>query len=110
MAFRFEPGRPKYQQVADDLRQRIRTGDLPVGSSLGDIFKAGEYYGCSWGTVREAQRQLVAEGLLSEIRPGVPTRVIALPAAAPDDVLVKLRKLRRELDEIIVGLERETAA
>jgi DNA-binding FadR family transcriptional regulator len=104
--FSFEAGRPKYQQVADDLRRRIRTGELTVGSSLGDIMMMAEYYGCSWGTVREAQRRLVAEGLLSEIRPGLPTRVIAVPEdPEPDRNLARLRKLRRDLDEIIASLE-----
>jgi DNA-binding FadR family transcriptional regulator len=110
MSFQFRPGKAKYQQVADDLRRRIRVGDLREGDSLGDIFKMAAYYGCSWGTVRQAQRLLVAEGLLSEIRAGVPTRVIALPAdPEPDPVLIQLRKLRRELDEIIARLEGDAA-
>jgi DNA-binding transcriptional regulator YhcF (GntR family) len=104
--FAFEAGRPKYQQVADDLRRRIREGELPIGVSLGDIFLMGEHYGCSWGTVREAQRRLVAEGLLSEIRPGLPTRVIAVPSEpVPDPLLTRLYKLRLDLDEIIADLE-----
>lgn len=104
--FAFEAGKSKYQQVADDLRRRIRDGDLPVGASLGDIFRMGEYYGCSWGTVREAQRLLVTEGLLSEIRPGLPTRVLATPLEQePNQLLTRLLKLRRELDEIIDSLE-----
>src|SRR5215216_3688472 len=100
--FRFEPGTPKYRQVAEDLRRRIRIGDLAVGDSLGDIFDMAKHYGCSWGTVRMGQRLLVDEGLLSEIRPGLPTRVIAMPSVPqPDVALVRLRKLRRDLDELI---------
>ncbi|MDQ1745670.1 MAG: hypothetical protein QOE23_4009 [Pseudonocardiales bacterium] len=104
--FKFEAGGTKKQQVAKDLRRRIRTGDLPLGESIGDLFKLAEYYGCSWGTVRDAQRPLVEEGLLSEVKAGVPTRVIAVPAGdATPDVLPKLRELRREIDAIIKQLE-----
>jgi DNA-binding transcriptional MocR family regulator len=60
--FKFEAGGTKKQQVTEDLRRRIRTGDLPLGESIGDLFKLAEYYGCSWGTVRDAQRPLVEEG------------------------------------------------
>lgn len=108
--FEFQPGEPKKQQVAEDLRRRIGTGDLRVGDSLGDIFRMAEHYGCSWGTVRAAQRLLVTEGLLSEIRSGLPTRVIAVPSSpGRDPVLDSLHKLRRDLDQIIAGLEGRAA-
>jgi len=101
-AFEFTGSRPKYLQVADDYRMRIRTGDLKVGDSLGDLFKAAHYYSCSWGTVRAAQRMLVAEGLLSPIRAGMPTRVIAIPPSdTANDLLVKLHALRRAVDDLI---------
>jgi len=105
--FEFAPGRSKKQQVADDLRRRIRASELQIGDSLGDIFRMAEHYSCSFCTVRAAQQILVDEGLLSEIRPGVPTRVIAVPAAQNEgsQILLKLVKLRNELDELIAGLQ-----
>ena len=110
MTFRFEPGKAKYAQVADDLRRRIRSGDLPTGCSLGDIFKMAESYGCSMGTVRHAQSILVAEGLLSEIRHGVATRVLATPSAPQvEPLLERLRRMRKDIDEIIKRLEGDAA-
>jgi DNA-binding GntR family transcriptional regulator len=88
----------------------LHVGDLHVGDSLAGLDQMAERYGCSWGTVREAQQLLVDEGLLSKIRAGVPTRVIAVPAQPePDPALSKLRKVRRELDEIIADLEKAAA-
>jgi DNA-binding transcriptional regulator YhcF (GntR family) len=104
--FEFVPGRPKYRQVADDIRRRIRDGELQVGDSLGDLGKLEKHYGCSWGTVQAGERLLVDEGLLSQIRAGIPTRVVAVPSQLePSVTLVRLRKLREELDEIIDDLE-----
>jgi DNA-binding GntR family transcriptional regulator len=104
--FQFEGDEPMYRQVAHDLRRRIVKGDFAIGASVGDINALAKYYGCSFGTVSRAEHLLVDEGLLSEIRAGVPTRVIAKPAArATGEAVGKLRKLRRELDDIISGLE-----
>ena len=104
--FQFDGKAAKYLQVAADMRRRIARGDLPLGESVRDLYVLAEYYGCSWGTVRAAEGVLVDEGLLSEIRPGMPTRVIGKPAETePDPTLVKLRKFRRELDELIAELE-----
>jgi GntR family transcriptional regulator len=103
---RFEPGRPKYIQVADEMRREIRDGELKVGDSVGDLFKLQDKYGCSWGTVRAAEQVLVNEGILSEIRAGMPTVVIAIPGKLPLGRLIKrLRENQQDLSEIIAGLE-----
>ena len=52
-----------------------------------------------------AERVLVAEGLLSEIRAGMPTRVISVPPQSENALLTLLRKVRRDLDKIITDLE-----
>lgn len=55
---------PRYQQIADDLRQRIESGELTRESQLpteGDLQKE---YGASRNTVREAVKILVRERLL----------------------------------------------
>lgn len=109
--FAFTPGETKKKQVAGDLRRRIADGEFKVGDSLGDVFKLAAYYGCAFGTVSEAEHLLVAEGLLSPIRPGVPTRVIAVPepsSAAPVgrlELLARLRKLQRDVDSLIALCE-----
>jgi GntR family transcriptional regulator len=103
---KFVPGKPKYVQVADEMRREIREGELKVGDSVGDLFKLQDKYGCSWGTVRAAEQLLVTEGILSEIRTGMPTAVIAIPGELPFDRLIKrLRDNHQDLAEIIAGLE-----
>jgi DNA-binding GntR family transcriptional regulator len=103
MSFKFKAGKSKKAQVADDMRDRIGA-DWAVGASVGDVMKLADYYGCSFGTVREAEQLLVEEGLLSEIKPGHPTRVIALPDKTPSP-LARLRQLRRDLDAVIAEME-----
>jgi DNA-binding GntR family transcriptional regulator len=105
----FAAGRSKRDQVSDDLRKRIASGDLAVGDSLGDVFTMGTDYEVSHGTVRNAQRVLVAEGLLSEIKIGVPTRVIAKPVrSSADGALEALRRLHHELEAVIRQVEQLT--
>jgi GntR family transcriptional regulator len=102
----FVAGKPKYVQVADEMRREIREGELKVGDSVGDLFKLQDKYQCSWGTVRAAEQILVTEGILSEIRMGMPTVVIATPGKLPLGRLIKrLRENQQNLSEIIAGLE-----
>lgn len=55
---------PKWQIIADDLRDQIRDGRLQVGDRLPSYAKLREAYGASHGTVLAALRQLRAEGLI----------------------------------------------
>jgi DNA-binding GntR family transcriptional regulator len=92
--FTFRPGEPMKKQVADDLRRRIAEGEFGVGDSMGDIYLMAEHYGSSVGVVRAAQVVLGVEGVLSEIRWGKPTRVIALPQEDSSDVTALIDRLR----------------
>jgi DNA-binding GntR family transcriptional regulator len=58
-----------YQQIADDLRQQIESGQLPAGSQLGTEVELREYHGASRNTVRDAIKSLITRGLI-ETRPG----------------------------------------
>lgn len=75
----------KTEQVANALRRRIANGHWRIGQSVGDLGKleaaSEELFGvkASFGTIRAAEQVLVDEGILSAIKPGIPTRVIAVP-------------------------------
>ena len=53
-----------YQEVAERLRQRIFSHELPPGT-WGDEQALGEYYGISRAALREALKVLASEGLVT---------------------------------------------
>jgi DNA-binding FadR family transcriptional regulator len=61
-------GREKPQQIADELRNLIVSGELSEGESLGHEPDLVERFGVSRPSLREALRILEAEGLISVIR------------------------------------------
>ena len=69
------------QEIADVLRERIRTGDLKTGDRLPTQAELAEEFGVERGTVRQALRALQDDGLLSNVSKGSPPR-IAEPARA----------------------------
>lgn len=60
--------RPAYQQVADQLRTLIISGELASGDRLPPEGKLGASFGVSRSTVREALRALVSQGLMRTTR------------------------------------------
>jgi GntR family transcriptional regulator len=56
---------PRYQQVAEDLRSKIRSGSYAVGALLPTETDLCEAYNVSRYTVREALRALLNDGLIS---------------------------------------------
>lgn len=73
---------PLSTQIADQLRERIAGGELPVGSRLPTESELAAELGVSRNSVREATRSLVHSGLLSS-RPGDGTYVVAASELAP---------------------------
>jgi GntR family transcriptional regulator len=65
---------PLYRQIAEDLRQRIESGELPRGSRLPTEIELRERYGASRNTVRDAIKWLASRSLV-ETRPGQGTFV-----------------------------------
>ncbi|MEU5342452.1 MULTISPECIES: winged helix-turn-helix domain-containing protein [unclassified Streptomyces] len=63
------------QEIADTLRDRIRTGDLKTGERLPTQAELAEEFGVERGTVRQALRALQDEGRLSNVSKGSPPRV-----------------------------------
>lgn len=97
----------RYQEIADALRVRIMAGEWPVGTQLPGISTLQDQYeGAALNTIRSAQQQLVAEGLL-ETRQGVGAFVLALepPVRAPD-VLGAVTSARDTLTTVITSLSR----
>ena len=60
--------REKPQQIADELRRLIVSGQLSEGDSLGKEPELVERFGVSRPSLREALRILEAEGLISVVR------------------------------------------
>jgi GntR family transcriptional regulator len=70
-----------YQQISEDLLQKISSGALPVGTLLPTEMALVESYRTSRNTVRMALQQLQARGLISRRR-NRGTMVEALPGGA----------------------------
>jgi len=68
--------REKPQQIADELRQMIVTGELAEGDPIGHEPELVERFGVSRPSLREALRILEAEGLISVVR-GIGGGVVA---------------------------------
>jgi len=69
---------PLYRQIADDLRNRIESGELAQGSQLATEVELRDQYNASRNTVRDAIKWLTTLGLV-ETRPGQGTFVIEKP-------------------------------
>jgi GntR family transcriptional regulator len=65
---------PLYRQIAEDLRDRIESGELPQGSQVPTELELGERYQASRNTIRGALRWLTSRGLV-EARAGQGTFV-----------------------------------
>lgn len=58
---------PRYEEIADDLRQAIVDGDLAPGSKLPALARLAETYGVAPATVVRATDILQREGLLASL-------------------------------------------
>jgi GntR family transcriptional regulator len=67
---------PMYRQIAEDLRQKIESGELGHGAQLPTELELRELYDASRNTVRDAVKWLIYRGLV-ETRPGQGTFVVA---------------------------------
>ncbi|MEU3738233.1 GntR family transcriptional regulator [Streptomyces sp. NPDC032198] len=67
------------QDIADALRDRIRSGDLKPGDRLPTQAVLAEEFGVERGTVRQALKTLQGDGLLANVSKGSPPRIAAEP-------------------------------
>ncbi|PWI16427.1 GntR family transcriptional regulator [Streptomyces sp. Act143] len=63
------------QEIADALRERIRSGELKAGDRLPTQAELAEEFNVERGTVRQALRALQEDGLLSNVSKGSPPRI-----------------------------------
>lgn len=73
-------GRPKYVEVAENLRNAIARGEYPVGSELPSTARLTETFGVSTTVVRAAIRELRSEGLVI----GQPGKAVYVRAEPPE--------------------------
>lgn len=111
-------GRPAYLQVAEHLREQIRTGRFPPGARLPSYEALMKRYQGAITVVRSAVRQLKTEGLVhSHQGKGVTVRHSPVPSAQAGGkqdcevfcALAELRTLRdrlARLDERLAHVER----
>ena len=94
---------PLHEQVAEDIRQRVRDGEYEVGVKLPPLRELRETYGVAEVTVHNAIRELQREGVLVSST-GRGTYVNALPGGqeSVDDV----DQLRRDVASLSSRVER----
>jgi GntR family transcriptional regulator len=105
-------GRAGYLQIADDLREQIRTGSLAPGSPLPSTSRLAERYDASLGVVKMAVGILRTEGLvIGQQGKGVFVREDAAlePSGTTDDPLTEIRATLRELTRRIARVEATVA-
>ncbi|MEU3794870.1 winged helix-turn-helix domain-containing protein [Streptomyces fructofermentans] len=86
-----------HREVADELRSRIRSGELRPGQRMPTQAKLADEFGVERGAVRQALRILQTEQLLSNVSKGSPAtvaqdvgRALTGPGAAPQPTMVAL--------------------
>jgi len=62
------PELPQYRKIAEDLRTRITSGEIPPGALLPTQTELSETYGVARMTARQAIAELVNEGLVTSLQ------------------------------------------
>lgn len=103
----FKPGVSKRQQVADDMRRRIQSGEWKKGKVLDGVFDLADQYGCSMEVVRQAEHLLAEEGWLNKPKQGLWTRVAdAQPRMTVLEALAEAREIYEDLGRKLDVLSR----
>ena len=74
--------RRSHREIADELRSRIRSGELRPGQRMPTQARLADEFGVERGVVRLALRVLEAEHLLTNVSKGSPATVAAVPGPA----------------------------
>lgn len=91
-------GRPAYQRVAADIREKIASGQIPVGAAIPSTARLAGEYGVSVTVVRAAVNQLRADRLVTG-QPGKGVFVSATPAAVAERAVV-IGELVERIEEL----------
>jgi DNA-binding LacI/PurR family transcriptional regulator len=113
MSIDFQSTTPLYLQIAADIRAKIASGDLEVGSRLHSQAELAEAYGVSLITVKKALAELVNEGIVfSRVGKGsfVASRSGLHPSARHKTIGLVLRDLRSPFFSLIVHSVEEHAS
>lgn len=84
---------PSHDVIAKDIRERIRSGEYPVGEPIPSTAALMDQHDVSKGPVRQAIEALKTEGLLLG-RPGKGVYVIAIPASEDGDLAALTAQVR----------------
>jgi DNA-binding FadR family transcriptional regulator len=96
----------RYHEIADDLRSRIKAGEWAVGDKLPGISALQDHYKVerSLGTIRSAQRLLVADGML-RTEQGVGAFVTATEPVRPiTDLTATLTEARDLINDALAAV------
>lgn len=69
---------PPYRQIANQLRERIASGSIPVGRRIPSLVEMEQEYGVARDTLRKAVKVLKDEGLVETVN-GMGVYVIKPP-------------------------------
>ena len=89
--------RPKYLQIADDLRTKVIDGTYPVGAALPSTSQLMQIYEVSVTVARAAIKELQNEGV-AEGQPGKAVYVQREPE--PVEPSTEYRELTRQIDDL----------
>ncbi|MET9537874.1 GntR family transcriptional regulator [Streptomyces sp. NPDC006553] len=106
-------GKPAYQQVAEQLRQRIAAGEFDETGKLPSLAEIQEKYGVTVTVARAAIRQLGTDGLAvthqgkgAFLTPGsAEAAKLANPESALADLQEQINSLRAEVGDLRARLE-----
>jgi len=93
-----------YQQIAEDIRQRILSGELKPGDRLPSVRSAAQQHNCTVATIQRAYRVLVQHGLIVS-RAGRGTRVVdRLPASLQSEKPLRRAALVNRAEAFLLEL------
>lgn len=93
------------KQIANELEEKILTGEYKIGDKIPTEPKLIDYFGVSRNTIREAVQSLIHAGLL-EARQGDGTYVIALERLQVDFFTLLNKTEKQEIQEVRDLLEK----